>query len=673
MLQDRKFCSDEHREQYHRQLMACLTGDEPAAPAPAKKRAPAAAGFVARIVQPQGATKQSLPGLTWAFSLATTCQPAAGRMPEPAVPPAAALFPVQTTQLDGPRDPAPAATAPCMLFAPPLRSTRGGASIRRQGLLPAATAHLAPTALEIISEPARAAGARLFAPAKALFERAGEYRRQRIDPPQSFEDTRRTAGLLALVTSPIGEPAIPVRGTSFLLGAAPVLPRLRVAPRGTAWDGAGALAVGLRAAPESLAEPTPLTVTAAVRAFPALTLCIAGKQTASRASRAPIRSGLWTGGSDSDRGAAPAPVAAWRPWAFANTPSLPKLSLPPNPTRAARPELAKVRGIDVPAALSAGQPRLAMDARWRVQMVIWRPEWEPWKSPIRSQPGTETIGKTPGPATPKQRFWDYVPHWHLVISPARAAILAVPLIGFGIALSALTKPPEHRARVEKPTAIESVRAFLRERSELLIEDDFRSGISSWDGGPEWARSWTYGAAGSVQPRALALLRPSLPLADYRMEFLGQIEKKSLSWVFRASDLKNYYAMKITIERPGPVPLGAIVRYTMVDGAAVDRVRLPLPLSIRNDTLYRVETSATEDRFVTSINGQVVDTFFDRRHPSGGVGLFSGPDESSRVLWMRVVERDDFLGRLCAYFVNEQADRKTAFAPSVITRKAITEQ
>ncbi|HEV3334456.1 MAG TPA: hypothetical protein VG096_25890 [Bryobacteraceae bacterium] len=575
-------------------------------------------------------------------------------MAGPAVPPLAALFPVQTTQLDGPRDPAPAATTPCTSFAPPLRSTRGGASIRRQGLLPAATARLAPTALEILSEPARANSARLFAPAKALFARADEYRRQRIDPPQSFEDTRRTAGLLTLVTSTVSAPAIPVRGASFLLGAAAVLPRLRVAP-------------------ENLAEPTMMTVTAAALAFPARALWIARKRTASRAARTPIRSGLWTGGPNWDRGAAPAPVAAGELWAFANTPSLPKLSLAPTPAKTARPKLAQARGTYVSAALSAGQPRLARDARWRVRLVIWRPEWEPWKSPIRPRTGTETIDTTLGRATPKPRFWDYLPHWHLMISPARAAILAVPLIGFGIALSAITKPVAHPARIEKPTAIESVRAFLRERSELLIEDDFRSGISSWDGGPEWAHSWAYGAAGSVQPRALALLRPSLPLADYRLEFLGQIEKKSLSWVFRATDLKNYYAMKITIDRPGPVPLGAIVRYTMVNGAAVDRVQLPLPLSIRNDTLYRVETSATEDRFVTSINGQVVDTFFDRRHPSGGVGLFSGPDESSRVLWVRVVERDDFLGRLCAYFVSEQADRKTAFAPSDITKKAITEQ
>ena len=235
------------------------------------------------------------------------------------------------------------------------------------------------------------------------------------------------------------------------------------------------------------------------------------------------------------------------------------------------------------------------------------------------------------------RIWTKLfPNRRFAITPARAAILAVPLIGAAIALSG------HAARP-------AVRAFLRERSEILIEDNFVSGLSGWDGGPGWANEWVYGSGGFVQPKKLALLRTSLPLVDYRLELVGQIETKSLGWVFRASDLQNYYAMKITIAKPGPLPQGAIVRYAVVDGVTVDPVELPLPLSIRNDTVYRVETSAQQDRFTTTLNGQVVDTFFDQRHRTGGVGLFSGPDESSRVLQVRVVGQDDLLGRLCLFF------------------------
>lgn len=228
--------------------------------------------------------------------------------------------------------------------------------------------------------------------------------------------------------------------------------------------------------------------------------------------------------------------------------------------------------------------------------------------------------------------------WRTTRAPLRVALLALPLIGTGLAML-----PR-----EKQIIDEKIGPWLRERSAIVLEDDFRSGLSSWGGGSGWAREWRYDQAGFIQTGRLGLLSASVPLSDYRLEFVGQIQKKSLGWVFRASDLRNFYAMKITISKPGPLPLGDIVRYVMVNGVETDRVELPLPISIRNDMLYRVETEAVEDRFSTSVNGQVVDTFRDGRHPTGGVGLFSDPGEAARVLHVRVADRDDLVGRICAY-------------------------
>jgi hypothetical protein len=244
--------------------------------------------------------------------------------------------------------------------------------------------------------------------------------------------------------------------------------------------------------------------------------------------------------------------------------------------------------------------------------------------------------------------------WRTTSAPLRVALLALPLIGTGLAML-----PR-----EKQIIDEKVGPWLRERSAIVLEDDFSSGLSSWGGGSGWAREWRYDPAGFIQPGKLALLRASAPLSDYRLEFVGQIEKKSLGWVFRASDLRNFYAMKITIAKPGPLPRADIVRYVMVKGVATDRVELPLPMSIRNDTLYRVETEAVEDRFTTSVNGQVVDTFRDGRHPTGGVGLFSDPGEAARVLHVRVADRDDLVGRICAYLSGDSAKSKTADPPIV---------
>jgi len=776
MLRERKFCSEAHREEHHRLLLACLRGDDAEGATPKRKQAPAAAGFVAETVLPASAIAQSLPGSGWPSICVIVYELAVGGRGSPlapSAPPAAALIPIPTTQLEGRREPVPAPEIPHASRALPLRPTHGGAGVFRHGLLSAPAACLAPNAVESAAEPAATGSAWRFGPAEPLYKNAGGRRLQvkdqppptglivfevdsltgpvvpvrsgpvvlgaikrfprlrlapggkawrganalRVDlhearqilpvrlslaiggapqrfrtappvlqcasghsrraivPPQSLCDTPPLSGLMALAVDSLAGSAAPLRHTPPLaIGTMQLLPRLQRAPIGKSWDGAAALPVGLSLVPQCLPAEEPLAPAGAARAFSEPAFRIPDHQPGLEASsvllcRGPLTYGLSRDPEPSVQ--APVVFLEMHAWALASAPSWSALAPARIPIRRAPPELAKLRAPALPAQYSP-EP-LSSDQDWRVRLVVRRPGWEAWKSPIPPEPPAEEYHEPPPATTLLSRLWALVPNCRFVITPARAAILAIPLIGIGVALSALTKPAVHPARVERTAFFETVRTFLRERSAILIEDDFSSGISGWDGGPEWANGWAYGTAGFVQPRKLALLKASLPLADYRLEFLGQIENQSLSWVFRATDLLNYYATKITIARPGPLPLGAIVRYTVVDGVAVDRVQLPLPIGIRNDTLYRVETSANQDRFTTSINGHVVDTFFDRRHPSGGVGLFSGPGESSRVLWVHVAERDDLLGRLCAYFSSEAVDSKTAFLPIAKKKKVTAEQ
>jgi hypothetical protein len=60
----------------------------------------------------------------------------------------------------------------------------------------------------------------------------------------------------------------------------------------------------------------------------------------------------------------------------------------------------------------------------------------------------------------------------------------------------------------------------------------------------------------VRPAAFALFRPSADHRDYRVEFFGQIEQKSMSWAVRAQDPKNYYGMKMKVVEPGVRPVVA---------------------------------------------------------------------------------------------------------------------
>lgn len=194
-------------------------------------------------------------------------------------------------------------------------------------------------------------------------------------------------------------------------------------------------------------------------------------------------------------------------------------------------------------------------------------------------------------------------------------------------------------------ANEYLKAIIPQNSPVKIHDDFASGVSGWLGGraSEWDND-----RGQMRPTGLKIWRPSVKLADYRMEFEGQIEKNAMSWAFRAPDLRNYYASKIVVRKSGALPVADLVRYTVLNGAERDRQRLPLPLSIRADTLYHVQMSVRGNQFVTRVNGQIVDTWTDSRLKRGGIGFFADKGESSSIHWVDVKEeREGIFGKLFA--------------------------
>jgi hypothetical protein len=304
------------------------------------------------------------------------------------------------------------------------------------------------------------------------------------------------------------------------------------------------------------------------------------------------------------------------------------------------------------------RPGLAPARRWMQRLILPGLPGKP--SGLPATPNWETRDFGNALAAPTRPPWLLARAWKT--RSIRAAIVTLFLIITGLTLAPVAKSP-----------LGQLESFVRDRSAIVLTDDFSSGLSGWDGGPTWARNWAYDPAGYVRPGKLALLSASIPLTDYRFEFRGEIRKKSLGWAFRASDLRNYYAMKILITKPGPVPMAVIVRYAVVDGRAVDQVQLPLFLDLRRDSIYHVETKVDHDRFITSINGRIVDNFSDRRHPSGGVGLLSAPDEDAHILWVRVAYQDDILGQICAYFSRHPADSTEGAKPVVKTEApAITD-
>jgi hypothetical protein len=189
---------------------------------------------------------------------------------------------------------------------------------------------------------------------------------------------------------------------------------------------------------------------------------------------------------------------------------------------------------------------------------------------------------------------------------------------------------------------------IRSRAPITLKDDFRSGLSHWEGLHASLSDWSQ-ADGSVRPTKLRVWKESTSLSNYEMEFMGHIEKKSMDWAFRATDMKNYYATKLTIARPGAYPNAGLVRFLVLDGRERERVELPLPLTLEKNTDYRVRVSVAGDHFLTSVNGQLVSSWTDTRLSRGGVGFFSDEGEASVVKWVTLSERDSLLGRIVSHF------------------------
>ncbi|HUQ95098.1 MAG TPA: hypothetical protein VM120_25700 [Bryobacteraceae bacterium] len=192
-----------------------------------------------------------------------------------------------------------------------------------------------------------------------------------------------------------------------------------------------------------------------------------------------------------------------------------------------------------------------------------------------------------------------------------------------------------------------IRSWIPDTPKINLRQDFRMGPGDWLGALN-----TPDAPGALRTDHLRLWKPTLRLSDYQMEFQTSIERKAVGWAFRASDLGNYYGTKITVgSKDGR--RAEVERFVVVMGREFDRVRLPIPVSIRADTLYRVRMRVRGDQFSTSVDGQIIDAWRDRRLNKGGVGFFAERGEQATVRWVSLSEPDGFFSRLLAmgFFVH----------------------
>jgi hypothetical protein len=167
--------------------------------------------------------------------------------------------------------------------------------------------------------------------------------------------------------------------------------------------------------------------------------------------------------------------------------------------------------------------------------------------------------------------------------------------------------------------------------------------AEWTGdGAGWAR-----VANAMRPGALRLWKPTLGARDYELDFGASIEKRGVGWVFRARDKQSCYMTKILLPKVGQESTATLERWGVQGGQEFRRAEMPLPVVLQASKQYRITVMAEGNRFLTLIDGHVVDEWRDSRLDAGGVGFFADQGESASLNWASFRERKGLLARFLA--------------------------
>lgn len=273
------------------------------------------------------------------------------------------------------------------------------------------------------------------------------------------------------------------------------------------------------------------------------------------------------------------------------------------------------------------------------------------ETPIEKEPH---FGRLDHMAAEAARSWQWmVDVWRKAPSELRIMTVLLPIL---LALAVSPSMPKVQISTGAGTQVKKLVADrwttlnknIVDRAAVAYTDDFRSGLDGWESRSNLTTRWAYDASGFVEPGPLAVFRPTVDLTDYRFEFLGEIDKKGMGCAFRATNLDNYYAVKLVVVRPGPLPDVHVVRYAVIGGKEGPKVEKPLPFVVRADMLYRIRVDVHGSDFAIRAQDQIIDFWTDDRLQHGGVGLFCARGEKARVRWLEVSHQYDTLGRLCAY-------------------------
>jgi hypothetical protein len=163
---------------------------------------------------------------------------------------------------------------------------------------------------------------------------------------------------------------------------------------------------------------------------------------------------------------------------------------------------------------------------------------------------------------------------------------------------------------------------------IHFEEHFENGWDNWVGG---VNDWKVDVAG-VRTGSMALYMPTLDLADYDLEFFARIDTKTLNWVIRASGEDQHLRCTLTAVEGNQVEFS---RTLVIGGAAENPVVAAMRVPGKKRATLTVRTLVSGNNFSVTVDGNEVDTWTEKRLPSGGVGFMGAADDRARLYWVKV--------------------------------------
>ncbi len=286
-------------------------------------------------------------------------------------------------------------------------------------------------------------------------------------------------------------------------------------------------------------------------------------------------------------------------------------------------------------------PRLGMEPAWT----------EPRKGRSRAHPVDFS-------AQQLRQAWRRMPGDLKLIALVVPMVLLLALDAAGPRLFSRPLPIKAAAQSNLGRALSrqwrEVRGSIARRAGFEYADDFHSGLDAWTVASGRAANWSYDNVGFVKPGNLGLLRSTLELADYDVQFVARIERKGLGFVFRAKDTRNYEAVRLVMTKPGPLPELRAIHYATIEGREGPKSGKPVPAAIPADAFFDVRLVVHGDEFTLMVQDKIADFWTDDRLSSGGIGFFCGKGEMARIGDVEVSHHNDTLGRFCAYIAPQRA-------------------